>query len=241
MIGRAQVAELIHIPFRVSQTPQSDDILAELLSISNAKTDKDLMDLALAAGVNGRSQWLDKVIADDAATTITWRQRRAELLSGFRLGNTLPVDEAWPEGELSGASYRRYQSAKWRLWKPLPSTGGRTIWALRIKRRQMPPGLSFSHARIAGHWNGCNPNSPPGAAWIGYRGSSGHTPSSTTQPSFEPSRSGKRFFRTTSLAKGSFEASPLGSEANIQNVDEGNDRPHAGKRAICTTYVRGER
>ncbi|MCI9868646.1 hypothetical protein RHIZ_22055 [Rhizobium skierniewicense] len=114
-IGRSKISELIHIPFRVRQTSQSDELLDELLDIESAKTDKDLFDIALAAAVNAREDWLTKVIEEDTRSGDTWRLWRAELLSGFRSGNSLPVDDAWPLGELGSAAHRRYQSGKWRL------------------------------------------------------------------------------------------------------------------------------
>jgi hypothetical protein len=115
VLGRSHVPELVHIPFRVRQTPQSEQILDELLELPSANTDKDLFDLGLAATINGRTQWLEDVIARDAASTATWRRMRAETMSGFGSGYNLPIDDAWPEGELTAAEHRRNQSAKWRL------------------------------------------------------------------------------------------------------------------------------
>ena len=115
ILGRAQVPELVHIPFRVRATPQSDQILGELLTLQRSNTDRDLFDLALAADINGRTQWLKDKIAEDAGSTSTWRQLRAETMSGFGAGYDLPIDAAWPEGELGAAEHRRTASAKWRL------------------------------------------------------------------------------------------------------------------------------
>jgi len=36
-------------------------------------------------------------------------------MSGFGSYYNLPIDDAWPEGELTAAEHRRNQSAKWRL------------------------------------------------------------------------------------------------------------------------------
>lgn len=92
VLGRSQIPELVHIPCRVRKAPQSDQILAELLDLSRANTDKDLFDLALAASINGRSKWLEDTIAQDAAPTATWRQMRAETVSGFGSVGLWPSD-----------------------------------------------------------------------------------------------------------------------------------------------------
>ncbi|MER8948500.1 hypothetical protein [Mesorhizobium sp. M0809] len=114
-MGKSRVSELIHIPFRVHQAPQSDSLLTELFDPANACTDKDLMDLAIAATINGRGDWLRRAIEEDAASGQTWREFRADVLSGFTQNNLLPVDDAWLEGELDLATHRKVQAAKWRL------------------------------------------------------------------------------------------------------------------------------
>jgi len=114
-IGLSKISELIHIPFRVRKTSQSGQLLDDLLDIRNANTDKDLFDIAMAATINGREEWLRKAIEEDYRSGDTWRLWRAELLAGFRSGNFLPIDEAWPAGELGSAAYRTYQSARWRM------------------------------------------------------------------------------------------------------------------------------
>ncbi|MFD9900962.1 hypothetical protein [Mesorhizobium sp. NPDC059025] len=114
-IGASGVPELIHIPFRVRPTPQSAQILDELVDISNARTDRDLLDLAIAASLNGRGEWLDEMIDRDAHSDKRWQRWRSEVLAGFRTGNTLPIDEAWAEGVLSATEHRQVEAARWRL------------------------------------------------------------------------------------------------------------------------------
>ncbi|MFD1983311.1 hypothetical protein ACFSOZ_11600 [Mesorhizobium newzealandense] len=114
-IGKSGFSQLIHVPFRVRQTPQSESLLAELLDPENAGTDKDLLDLAIAASINGRSDWFSRVVAEDSSSGEPWREFRATVLSGFSQNNVLPVDDAWPEGEIDTATSRKNQAAKWRL------------------------------------------------------------------------------------------------------------------------------
>ncbi len=114
-IGRSKISELIHIPFCARQTPQSEKLMDELFDVRNATTDKDLFEIAVAATINGREDWLVKAIEEDRRSGVTWRLWRAEVVSGFRSGNGLPIEEAWPDGELGSAAYRRYQSGRWRL------------------------------------------------------------------------------------------------------------------------------
>lgn len=95
--GPANIHELIHIAFRA---PDSKEVLAaraDLATIQHCNTDQDILELVIAARMHGRHSWLDALVAEDEASDLLWRQKRAIVLKGF---NTFPtVDKLqWPEG-----------------------------------------------------------------------------------------------------------------------------------------------
>lgn len=97
--GIGRLPELTNMLFRA---PASPEILAardELLALPQTNTDAALYELALAAQLNGCSDWLEQTIARDSMSDAPWQQQRAMVLRGFKAGNTLPVDNAWPEGQ----------------------------------------------------------------------------------------------------------------------------------------------
>lgn len=95
-LGWASVDQLVHMIFRVPNAP--DSLRTELLDIANTNSDQELFDLALAAMINGADSWLDRVIAEDEGSEVVWRRQRAGKLRGFRAGNRLPINDAWPVG-----------------------------------------------------------------------------------------------------------------------------------------------
>lgn len=122
--GAAKLPELWHMLFRV---PASTEVIAArdaLLEPEQTNTDAQLYELALAAQLNGCAAWLEAVIVRDLASQVPWRQQRAEVLRGFLVGNVLPVDDAWPEGQSRswaqdvrrGAARLRYLEACARHW-----------------------------------------------------------------------------------------------------------------------------
>ncbi|WP_146742255.1 hypothetical protein [Oleiagrimonas sp. MCCC 1A03011] len=96
--GPAKLPELLHLLFRAPDSPSVLEARHDLLSLTSANTDADLYEVALVATLNGHSDWVEAHIASDAASDLPWRQLRAATLAGFRIGNTLPVADAWPEG-----------------------------------------------------------------------------------------------------------------------------------------------
>lgn len=122
--GVAKLPELWHILFRA---PDSNEVTAArdaLLEPERTHTDAQLYELALAAQLNGCTAWLEAAILRDLASQVPWQQQRAEILRGFLAGNTLPVADAWPEGESRswaqeirrGAARLRYLEACARHW-----------------------------------------------------------------------------------------------------------------------------
>jgi hypothetical protein len=99
-IGAAGVAELLHVVFRVPNSAPVAALRDEVMSLPRCHTDQKLFDIAVAASYNGNAAWLASASAADQASPLVWRQKRGALLAGFSIGNTLPVADAWPEGEI---------------------------------------------------------------------------------------------------------------------------------------------
>lgn len=99
-IGEASVDELLHMVFRATDSPEVGKLREELLDPSLSSTDQALLNLALAATLNGKGDWLEAMIETDRHSELAWKRRRSEVLSGFTANNTLPIAEAWPDGEI---------------------------------------------------------------------------------------------------------------------------------------------
>ncbi len=99
--GYADIEELTHIVFRAPNSEVVIELRSELLELENCNTDRELYNVAVAACLNNKSDWLSDKIAIDRKSHYTWRKRRAIVFSGFSSFCTLPVDDAWPSGELS--------------------------------------------------------------------------------------------------------------------------------------------
>lgn len=112
-LGRAQVDEMINMLFRSSSVPGA--LREELLSLTRTSTDQALLELAIAASMNGARGWLDHAIATDLSSGTVWREQRAGMLAGFATGNELPVSGAWPEGPAQDLrTSRQRETAHWR-------------------------------------------------------------------------------------------------------------------------------
>lgn len=99
-IDEAGVERLIHMVFRVPNSPEIMVLRKELVGLEYCYNDQKLLELAIAASYNGKSDWLDTVIKKDRASALVWHRRRAEVLAGFTANNSLPVAGAWPDGEI---------------------------------------------------------------------------------------------------------------------------------------------
>jgi len=109
-LGRAGVDQLIQMVFRIPAAPEA--LRTELLDLSNTNSDQELFDLALAAMINGADDWLNRVIADDENAGIVWRRQRAGKLRGFRAGNRLPMQDAWPVGPAESLRVSRERTTR---------------------------------------------------------------------------------------------------------------------------------
>ena len=99
-IGVGGVEDLLHMVFRVPGSPAVKALRKELVELEHCHTDQALFNLAIAASYNGKDDWLAALIEKDQASKFAWRRNRAVVLAGFTVNNTLPVEDAWPDGEI---------------------------------------------------------------------------------------------------------------------------------------------
>ena len=125
-IGAVGVEELLHIVFRVPDSSAVKVLRKELVELEHCHTDQALFNLAIAAAYNSKDYWLDTLIEQDKASKFAWRRKRAVVLSGFTVNNTLPVEDAWPSGEIKtdyadlaqkAARYRWAEACARHWWK----------------------------------------------------------------------------------------------------------------------------
>ena len=98
--GAAGVDDLLHLIFRVPDSPSVRTLRTEAAGLDQCHTDQALFDLALAASYNDKADWLTDLIDADHTSEFSWRRKRGEVLAGFAVNNTLPVEGAWPDGEV---------------------------------------------------------------------------------------------------------------------------------------------
>jgi len=128
-IGAAEIDELTLMVFRARRSSESDALMNDLLDLSNANCDKDLLDLAIAAKLNHREDWLKQIINNDQASDSNWRRQRALLLAGFVSNNSLPTPEAWPDGPINTNRHvREFRSARFRYSKACASHWLKAYW-----------------------------------------------------------------------------------------------------------------
>jgi hypothetical protein len=91
---------MVHILFRAPDSSETAKLRDELVGLEQCHTDEDLLNVAIAADYNGKSEWLSSVIERDKTSPLAWRRRRSIVLEGFRSHAVLPVPEAWPDGQI---------------------------------------------------------------------------------------------------------------------------------------------
>ena len=99
-IGAVGVEELLHMVFRVPDSSAVTVLQDELAGLEHCHTDQALFNLAIAAAYNNKDDWLVTFIGQDRVSKFAWRRKRAIVLAGFTADNTLPVEDAWPSGEI---------------------------------------------------------------------------------------------------------------------------------------------
>ncbi|MDE0330375.1 MAG: hypothetical protein OXL41_00750 [Nitrospinae bacterium] len=114
-IGAVGVEELLHMVFRVPDSPAVTVLRDELAGLEHCHTDQALFNLAIAAAYNNKDDWLATLIGQDRASKFAWRRKRAVVLAGFTADNTLPVEDAWPSGEIkTDYAYLAQKAARYR-------------------------------------------------------------------------------------------------------------------------------
>ncbi|MDY7229137.1 hypothetical protein [Hyalangium rubrum] len=162
-IGLARVDELIHIPFRAPDTAEVDALRAELLDLRCCHTDKGLLEVALAATLNGKTGWLARAIEADKASLLAWRRKRGVVLDGFRTGNSLPVSDAWPDGEIRTSHEElRRKSARSRYTEACADHWWRTYRAARSHEESYAAWVLFLRSADRRAWNWLNQSMLPG-------------------------------------------------------------------------------
>ncbi len=116
-IGPAAIDELWHILFANSQSQEAQELLDEVYELSETNTDEALFELALAAQLNDRRDWLEQKIADDRASTETWRRQRGQTVAGFLTDNPLANAETGVEIVASSLSITRQQKMRQRQFR----------------------------------------------------------------------------------------------------------------------------
>ncbi|MEK8121647.1 hypothetical protein WOB59_00565 [Methylocystis sp. IM4] len=103
-LGPAGTDELLHIAFRAPESPSVVALRDHVLSLPLCHSDQDLFNVAVAATYNGKSAWIDQTATADRGSSLVWRQRRGTVLTGLGVGYTLPVADAWPEGQIRSSN-----------------------------------------------------------------------------------------------------------------------------------------
>ena len=99
-IGAANVDTLWHMVFRVPDSPAVMALREEIAELENCHTDQALLDLAIVASYNDKSDWLANRIEADQASALTWKQKRAVVLAGFASNNALPIADARTDDQI---------------------------------------------------------------------------------------------------------------------------------------------
>lgn len=115
-LGVSGVEDLLHMVFRVPDSPEVIALRRKLIELENCHTDLDLFNVVIAALYNDRADWVDALIREDEASSLAWRQRRAITLAGFTANNQLPVAGAWPEGKIKTVHDRLRQKSARQRW-----------------------------------------------------------------------------------------------------------------------------
>jgi hypothetical protein len=152
-IGPAGIDELLHMVFRAPESPAVAALRDELLGLPRCHTDRSLFELALAASYNGKSAWLTAAIETDRRSPLVWRQKRALVLDGFRVSSSLPIDGAWPDGQIcTDHAQLRHQSARRRFDESSGHHWWRVYLAAATPAEAYAAWILFLHAADGRAW-----------------------------------------------------------------------------------------
>ena len=95
-IGHAGIDRLIQAPFAAPPCIDLEAVLEELYDINEARSDEDLMNLAIAARRFARTDWLRRMVDRDEASSCPAHQRRAVFLRPMLVPPDIAGDTRWP-------------------------------------------------------------------------------------------------------------------------------------------------
>lgn len=99
--GRAGVGELVHLAFRAPPSSEVLELRQELIALTPALSDKDLLDVVIAAQLNRQVKWIQRQARGDESAPEPWRRKRAIVLRGLCVRADVRR-LTWPEGETIG-------------------------------------------------------------------------------------------------------------------------------------------
>jgi hypothetical protein len=99
-VGIAEIDELLLMLFRAPDSEVVTALRDELSDKECSGNDQALFHLAMAASINGKQDWLAKVIENGKTSAHIWKKESGKVLEGFAADNALPVEGAWPDAEV---------------------------------------------------------------------------------------------------------------------------------------------
>ena len=101
-VGLAGIDRLIHALFAVPPTTEVEVVIGQVFSIDQARSDKDLMNLVIAARRFDRIHWLRRMIDRDEKSPCPAYQRRSVFLKPVLTVPEIAGDANWPIGLATG-------------------------------------------------------------------------------------------------------------------------------------------
>lgn len=98
--GLAGINDLVRMPFRVRPNPGVQQLRTYLYSLARSRTDRAYLDLVICAASHDNLAWLRQKTAEDEASGVGWRRKRAILVNGLMTPASSPT---WPEGPTVGS------------------------------------------------------------------------------------------------------------------------------------------
>ncbi|MFS8974513.1 hypothetical protein PO002_08395 [Cupriavidus necator] len=112
--GPADIPDFVHMLFRVPDSPAVNALREALASFAATSTDRAILDLIIVSQLNGRDDWLAKLVDEDKRAAHQWRRKRGVMLEALR---SYPKVDAldWPMGEIvTSKDSLESRMAKWR-------------------------------------------------------------------------------------------------------------------------------
>lgn len=121
--GPAEISDFVHMAFRVPSSTEVDALREFLTSFALTSTDRQILDLVIAAQWNDRDDWLANLVDEDKRSPRQWRRKRGVMIEAL---SSYPSPDAlvWPAGEMktsmesleSRMAYWRNRGALARWW-----------------------------------------------------------------------------------------------------------------------------